>query len=151
MGRGPTASRAAALAGAHEFIGRLEKGYDTDAGHGGNKLSTGQKQLVSLARAILADPQIFIMDEATSSVDTETERLIQAGIEKMLKGRTSFVIAHRLSTIRSADRIVVIEGGRIAEDGTHHELIRNRGHYYALYTNQFAREKEDEILGVLEK
>jgi ATP-binding cassette subfamily B protein len=141
--------QAAALAGAHEFILRLEKGYDTDAGHGGNKLSTGQKQLVSLARAILADPQIFIMDEATSSVDTETERLIQTGIEKMLKGRTSFVIAHRLSTIRSADRILVIEGGRIMEDGTHRELIRNRGHYYELYTNQFAREREDEILGVV--
>ena len=95
----------------------MDKGYDTPVGPGGNRLSTGQKQLVALARAILADPKIFIMDEATSSVDTETERLIQRGVERVLKGRTSFVIAHRLSTIRSADRILVIEKGRIVEEG----------------------------------
>lgn len=139
--------RAARLAGAHEFILELESGYDTDVGQGGGRLSVGQKQLVSLARAVLADPRIFVMDEATSSVDTETERLIQAGIDTILEGRISFVIAHRLSTIRSADRILVIEGGRVVESGSHRELIAQRGHYYELYTNQFAREREDRILG----
>ncbi len=138
--------QASRVVSAHEFITRLDKGYDTDVGHGGNKLSTGQKQLIALARAVLADPQIFIMDEATSSVDTETERLIQAGIDSILRGRLSFVVAHRLSTIRSASRILVIEAGRIVEDGTHRQLIRARGRYYDLYTNQFARQKEEEIL-----
>jgi ATP-binding cassette subfamily B protein len=138
--------QASRLVNAHEFVMRLEQGYDTDVGHGGNKLSTGQKQLIALARAVLADPQIFIMDEATSSVDTETERLIQAGIDNILHGRLSFVVAHRLSTIRSASRILLIEAGRIVEDGTHRELIRARGRYYDLYTNQFARQKEEEIL-----
>jgi ATP-binding cassette subfamily B protein len=138
--------QASRVVNAHEFVMQLEKGYDTDVGQGGNKLSTGQKQLIALARAVLADPQIFIMDEATSSVDTETERLIQAGIDNILHGRLSFVVAHRLSTIRSASRILVIEGGRIVEDGTHRELIRARGRYYDLYTNQFARQKEEEIL-----
>jgi ATP-binding cassette subfamily B protein len=138
--------QASRLVNAHEFVMRLEQGYDTDVGHGGNKLSTGQKQLIALARAVLADPRIFIMDEATSSVDTETERLIQAGIDNILHGRLSFVVAHRLSTIRSASRILVIEAGRIVEDGTHRELIRARGRYYDLYTNQFARQKEQEIL-----
>ncbi len=138
--------QASRLVNAHEFVMRLEQGYDTDVGHGGNKLSTGQKQLIALARAVLADPQIFILDEATSSVDTETERLIQSGIDNALHGRLSFVVAHRLSTIRSASRILVIEGGRIVEDGTHRELIRARGRYYDLYTNQFARQKEEEIL-----
>jgi len=138
--------RAARLANAHDFITALEKGYDTPVGSGGNRLSTGQKQLVALGRAILADPRIFIMDEATSSVDTETERLIQQGIDAMLKGRTSFVIAHRLSTIRSADRILVIEKGRIVEQGNHHDLIRARGKYYRLYTSQFTRQMEEEAL-----
>jgi ATP-binding cassette subfamily B protein len=138
--------RASRLVNAHEFVMRLERGYDTDVGHGGNKLSTGQKQLIALARAVLADPQVFIMDEATSSVDTETERLIQAGIDNILRGRLSFVVAHRLSTIRSASRILVVEDGRIVEDGTHRQLIRARGRYYDLYTNQFARQKEEEIL-----
>ncbi len=138
--------QASRLVNAHEFVMRLEQGYDTDVGHGGNKLSTGQKQLIALARAVLADPRIFIMDEATSSVDTETERLIQAGIDNILHGRLSFVVAHRLSTIRSASRILLIEAGRIVEDGTHRELIRDRGRYYDLYTNQFARQKEEEIL-----
>jgi ATP-binding cassette subfamily B protein len=133
---------AAKLAGAHDFIVTLEKGYDTQVGEGGNLLSTGQKQLISLARAVLARPEIFIMDEATSSVDTLTEALIQRGMEHLMKGRTSFVIAHRLSTIRRADRIIVIEAGKIAEMGTHAELLRQGGHYYRLYTQQFRHERE---------
>jgi ATP-binding cassette subfamily B protein len=133
---------AAKLAGAHEFITHLEKGYDQEVGEGGNLLSVGQKQLISLARAVLAKPEIFIMDEATSSVDTLTEAQIQRGMEHLMKGRTSFVIAHRLSTIRRADRIIVIEGGQITEMGTHAELLRQRGHYYRLYTQQFRHERE---------
>jgi ATP-binding cassette subfamily B protein len=132
---------AAHLAGAHDFIMRAEKGYEAEVGEGGVMLSVGQKQLISLARAVLADPEILIMDEATSSVDTETEALIQRGMEGLLTGRTSFVIAHRLSTIRRADRILVIQGGRIEESGNHNELLRARGHYYNLYTQQFRRER----------
>ena len=135
---------AARLAGAHDFIEALEKGYGEDVGEGGVLLSVGQKQLVSLARAVLAQPEIFIMDEATSSVDTLTEALIQKGMETLMQDRTSFVIAHRLSTIKRADRILVIEDGRIAEMGTHAELLRARGHYYRLYTRQFRRELEQE-------
>jgi ATP-binding cassette subfamily B protein len=136
--------QAARLAGAHNFIATFDKGYDAQVGEGGNLLSTGQKQLISLARAILAEPEIFIMDEATSSVDTLTEALIQRGMENLMQGRTSFVIAHRLSTIRRADRIVVIENGRISEMGTHAELLRLRGHYYNLYTHQFRQEMSKE-------
>ncbi len=136
--------QAARMAGAHEFIMKLEKGYDEEVGEGGNLLSVGQKQLVSLARAILAQPEIFVMDEATSSVDTLTETLIQKGMERLMEGRTSFIIAHRLSTVRRADRILVIEDGRITEMGTHEELLRARGHYYRLYTKQFRRELERE-------
>jgi ATP-binding cassette subfamily B protein len=132
----------AKLAGAHEFIMELEKGYDEEVGEGGVLLSVGQKQLISLARAILADPDIFIMDEATSSVDTLTEARIQQGMERVLQGRTSFVIAHRLSTIKRADRILVLEKGKIAEQGNHTELIQQRGHYYRLYTQQFRRSLE---------
>ncbi|MCW5875734.1 MAG: ABC transporter ATP-binding protein [Anaerolineales bacterium] len=132
--------QAAKLAGAHDFIANLDKGYEAEVGEGGNLLSLGQKQLISLARAVLADPEIFVMDEATSSVDTLTEALIQKGMETMMKGRTSFIIAHRLSTIRRADRILVIEKGRIAESGSHAELLRQRGHYYNLYTQQFREE-----------
>lgn len=135
---------AARLSGAHEFISTLEKGYASAVGEGGNLLSTGQKQLISLARAVLAQPEIFIMDEATSSVDTLTEALIQKGMEHLMHGRTSFIIAHRLSTIRRADRILVIEGGRIAEMGNHSELLRQRGHYYRLYTQQFRSQLEQE-------
>ncbi len=137
---------AARLVNAHAFITQLEHGYDTPAGEGGNRLSTGQKQLVSFARALLARPQIFVMDEATSSIDTETEQAIQAGIERILAGRISFVIAHRLSTIRRADRILVISRGAIEEAGTHDELLRHRGHYYDLYTSQFRRERETAVL-----
>lgn len=128
---------AAKLAGAHDFIVTLEKGYDEPVGEGGNLLSTGQKQLISLARAVLARPELFILDEATSSVDTLTEALIQRGVEALMKDRTTFVIAHRLSTIKRANRILVIEQGHIAEMGTHAELLRKRGHYYNLYTRQF--------------
>src|SRR4051794_39391685 len=137
---------AAKMTNAHEFIMQLEKGYDTPVGEGGNKLSTGQKQLLALARAIIADPQIFVMDEATSSVDTHTERAIQNAVERVLDNRISFVIAHRLSTIKAADRIVVIDGGRIIEQGTHHDLLARRGRYHELYTNQFTHEREDQML-----
>ena len=126
---------------------KLEKGYDTDVGEGGSRLSTGEKQLVSFARAILADPRIFVLDEATSSVDTQTEQIIQNAISKVLTGRTSFIIAHRLSTIRTADRILVIDDGKIKEMGTHQELLRLRGAYYNLYTNQFQEEQAMELLG----
>src|SRR5690606_15815446 len=113
----------AKMVNAHEFISALEGGYEASVGEGGNRLSTGQRQLISFARALLANPQIFVMDEATSSIDTETEQLIQCGMEKMLEGRISFVIAHRLSTIRRADRILVITKGKIEESGTHEELL----------------------------
>lgn len=136
--------RAAQVAGAHDFIITLDKGYDAQVGEGGNLLSTGQKQLISLARAVLADPEILIMDEATSSVDTLTEALIQRGMEHLMQGRTSFVIAHRLSTIKRADRILVIEKGGISESGTHADLLRKRGHYYELYTRQFRKDLESE-------
>jgi ATP-binding cassette subfamily B protein len=141
----PEVEEAATLAGAHDFITTLPKGYDDNVGEGGNLLSTGQKQLISLARAVLAKPELFIMDEATSSVDTLTEALIQRGMEELMSGRTSFVIAHRLSTIRRADRILVIENGRITEQGTHVELLRQRGHYYNLYTQQFKYEREQQL------
>lgn len=136
---------AAQVAGAHDFIAQMEAGYQTQVGEGGVLLSVGQKQLISLARAVLADPEIFIMDEATSSVDTLTEVLIQRGIEAMMEGRTSFIIAHRLSTIKRADRILVIEQGKITESGTHAQLLRAGGHYYRLYTQQFRRKLEDEF------
>ncbi len=134
--------RAAQLVNAHDFIADMKDGYDTEVGEGGGRLSTGQKQLISFARAILADPRVFVMDEATSSIDTETEHLIQQGLERILEGRISFVIAHRLSTIRAADRILVIEGGRIAEQGTHAELIAERGKYFALYTSHARMDAE---------
>lgn len=136
---------AARLAGAHEFILTLDKGYEEQVGEGGVLLSTGQKQLISLARAILAKPDIFIMDEATSSVDTLTEALIQRGMETLMRNSTSFIIAHRLSTIRRADRILVIENGGISEMGSHSELMRQRGHYYNLYTKQFRDELEAQL------
>ena len=142
---------AAKIAGAHAFISTLEKGYEEEVGEGGILLSVGQKQLLSLARAVLADPEIFIMDEATSSVDTLTEALIQQGMDHVMKGRTSFVIAHRLSTIKRADKIVVIADGKITEMGSHAELLRRKGYYYNLYTQQFRQELErsyDEVFKI---
>ena len=137
--------QAAKLAGAHDFITKFDKGYDSDVGEGGNQLSVGQKQLISIARAILAEPDIFVMDEATSSVDTLTEALIQKGMQELMTGRTSFIIAHRLSTIKSADQIFVIEDGQIAEKGSHDSLIRQRGLYYNLYTKQFRHDLETKL------
>lgn len=127
-------------------IARMEKGYDSDVGEGGDLLSTGEKQLLSFARAILANPRIFVLDEATSSIDTVTERLIQNAIESLMKGRTSFVIAHRLSTIRQADVILVVKDGKIIESGKHDELIKAKGYYYNLYTRQFQEESIKAIL-----
>lgn len=131
---------------AEGVIARMEKGYESDVGEGGDLLSTGEKQLLSFARAILADPRIFVLDEATSSIDTVTEKLIQEAIAKLMKGRTSFVIAHRLSTIRQADVILVVQDGKIVERGTHEELIERKGHYYHLYTRQFQEENMQESL-----
>lgn len=125
---------------ADTIIDQLENGYDSDVGEGGDLLSTGGKQLISFARAVLADPRIFVLDEATSSIDTITEHLIQNAIEHLMKGRTSFVIAHRLSTIRQADIILVVDAGKIIERGTHEELMAKKGHYYTLYTRQFEQE-----------
>lgn len=126
---------------ADKIIARMENGLDSVVGEGGNTLSTGEKQLLSFARAILADPAIFVLDEATSSIDTITERLIQDAIEKLMEGRTSFIIAHRLSTIRSADVILVVHAGKIVERGTHEELLAMRGHYFNLYIKQFREEQ----------
>ncbi len=137
---------AARMVGAEDFILAMKDGFDANVGEGGNRLSTGQKQLISFARAILTNPSIFVLDEATSSVDTETEQLIQNAIQTVLSGRTSFIIAHRLSTIRSADRILVIQNGKITEDGTHRQLIAKQGYYYQLYTNQFQEEQGLDIL-----
>ena len=131
---------------ADEFIEQLENGYDTEVGEGGARLSTGQKQLISFARVILADPRIFVLDEATSSIDTETEVLIQSAIRTVLKNRPSFIVAHRLSTIRSADRILVIRNGRITESGTHRELLKLKGYYYDLYTTQFTETSTASLL-----
>jgi ATP-binding cassette, subfamily B, bacterial len=137
---------AARLAGAHDFIEQMEQGYATEVGEGGGRLSAGQKQLISFARAILADPQILVMDEATSSVDTETEQRIQQGLGNVLDGRIALVIAHRLSTIRNADRIVVIEGGRITERGSHAALMAARGHYFELYRQQSLQESSSGLV-----
>lgn len=137
--------KAAKAANAHDFIMKLENGYDTEVGEGGNRLSQGQKQLVSFARAIVADPRILVLDEATSSIDTETEMVIQSAIQNILKNRTSFVIAHRLSTITNSDLILVVRHGEITEKGTHKELLALKGYYYNLYTNQFVEDRMKEI------
>ena len=139
---------AAALVHADAFIRRQDKGYDAEVGEGGARLSTGQKQLISFARVMLADPRIFVLDEATSSIDTETEQLIQQAITHVLHGRTSFIVARRLSTIRHADRILVIRGGRVVEAGTHEALMAARGYYYDLYTHQF---REEAMQGALQR
>jgi ATP-binding cassette subfamily B protein len=141
--------QAAKAAGAHDFIVRLQHGYESEVGEGGMLLSVGQKQLISLARALLAAPEVFVMDEATSSVDTVTEALIQRGMDALMEGRTSFIIAHRLSTIKRADRILFIDDGRIVEMGSHAQLLNARGRYYRLYVQQFRQELEREQ-GLLE-
>jgi ATP-binding cassette subfamily B protein len=133
---------AAQLARAHEFIERLPEGYATVLGERGGGLSQGQRQLLSIARAALANPRLLILDEATSSVDTRTERQIQAALESLLAGRTSFVIAHRLSTIRNADRVLVLVAGQIVEQGTHEELLALRGVYYNLSWSQFRHQEQ---------
>jgi ATP-binding cassette subfamily B multidrug efflux pump len=135
---------AAKLANARDFIMRMPEGYETELTEQGSNLSQGQRQLVSIARAVLAKPRILILDEATSSVDTRTELLIQNALQELLQGRTSFVIAHRLSTIRDADQVIFIEEGRIAERGTHEELLALQGLYYDLYMSQFQSEAEPE-------
>lgn len=140
--------RAARLVSADVVAARLEQGYDTDVGEGGDRLSTGEKQLISFARAILADPPIFVLDEATSSIDTETERLIQNAIWHILKGRTSFLIAHRLSTVRHADIILVVDGGRIIERGSHDELMALNGRYADLYRAMEIREESKTSGGI---
>ena len=132
--------RAAEAVSADTVVNKLEQGYDTPVGEGGDRLSTGEKQLISFARAVLADPRIFVLDEATSSIDTETEQLIQNAVARLLEGRTSFLIAHRLSTIRHADVILVVKDGRIVEQGCHEELLRRQGYYHTLYSRQFAEE-----------
>lgn len=138
---------AAKSVSADEVIRKLEFGYDTNAGEGGNRLSTGEKQLISFARAILAKPAIFVLDEATSSIDTWTEQLIQKATERLLKGHTAFMIAHRLSTVRNADIILVMKDGKIIEQGNHRELIGQKGYYYELYSKQFKEEQMMEVLG----
>ena len=137
---------AARAVSADTVVAKLEKGWDSDVGEGGDRLSTGEKQLISFARAVLADPRIFVLDEATSSIDTQTEQLIQEAIDHLLRDRTSFLIAHRLSTIRKADMILVVKDGRIVEQGKHEELLRRRGYYHELYSRQFAEESAAKIL-----
>ncbi|MDO4740896.1 MAG: ABC transporter ATP-binding protein [Eubacteriales bacterium] len=132
--------KALKLVSAEEVVARMEKGLDSDVGEGGDMLSTGEKQLISFARAILADPRILVLDEATASVDTLTEQKIQSAIETIIKGRTSLVIAHRLSTVKNADLILVVKDGKIIERGKHEELLKAKGHYYSLYTRQYEDE-----------
>ena len=131
---------AAKLANAHDFITRLPQGYETMLTGNGANLSQGQRQLLSIARAAVADTPAMILDEATSSIDTRTEALVQDGMDKLMKGRTVFVIAHRLSTVRNADAIMVLDHGRIIERGTHEQLIAEKGVYYQLYTGAFELE-----------
>ncbi len=128
---------AAKLANAHFFISHLPKGYDTMIENDGENLSQGQRQLLAIARAAVADPPVIVLDEATSSIDTRTEALIEKGMDKLMQGRTVFVIAHRLSTVRNSDAIMVLENGRIIERGSHDDLIRLGGRYFRLYTGAF--------------
>ena len=138
---------AARAVSADKVAAKLERGWDSDVGEEGDRLSTGEKQLISFARAVLADPRIFVLDEATSSIDTQTEQDIQNAIDHLLQDRTSFLIAHRLSTIRKADMILVVKDGRIVEQGTHQSLLRARGYYHDLYSKQFAEENAAKVLG----
>ncbi|MFR1760188.1 MAG: ATP-binding cassette domain-containing protein, partial [Christensenellaceae bacterium] len=128
---------AARLVHAHDFITRLPQGYDTPLTGDGASLSQGQRQLLAIARAAIADPPVMILDEATSSIDTRTEAIVQKGMDNLMKGRTVFVIAHRLSTVRNADAIMVLDHGRIIERGSHQKLIEDKGTYYRLYTGAF--------------
>ena len=139
-------ARALKLVSADEVVARMEKGIDSNVGEGGDLLSTGEKQLISFARAILADPRILVLDEATASVDTLTEQKIQSAIDTIIQGRTSLVIAHRLSTVRNADLILVVMNGKIVEQGTHAELLKKQGNYYRLYTRQYEDEATKGIL-----
>jgi ATP-binding cassette subfamily B protein len=129
--------KAASFAQADHFIEELENGYKTNVGEDGSKLSTGEKQLISIARAFLADPKIFVLDEATSSIDVNTESHIQKAIESVLENRTSFIIAHRLSTVKFVDKIILLDEGKIVEIGKHEDLMKKKGRYYNLYMNQF--------------
>ena len=131
---------AAKLAGADDFITRLPLEYDTMLENNGENLSQGQRQLISIARAAVANPPVMILDEATSSIDTRTEQIVQSGMDKLMEGRTVFVIAHRLSTVRNSDVIMVLDHGRIIERGSHQQLIAERGQYYQLYTGAFELE-----------
>ena len=136
---------AARAVSADTVVAKLEKGWDSDVGEGGDRLSTGEKQLISFARAVLANPRIFVLDEATSSIDTQTEQLIQAAIDHLLRDRTSFLIAHRLSTIRKADLILVVRDGKIVEQGKHLDLLKQGGYYHDLYSKQFAEENAAKV------
>src|ERR1700738_3015229 len=129
---------AARVSNAHDFIQRLPRGYETVVLERAANLSLGQRQLIAIARAVLANPRVLILDEATSNIDSQTELLVQHALQKLLAGRTSLVIAHRLSTIRAADEVLVLDAGRIVERGTHHELLRKRGYYFELYQQQCA-------------
>jgi ATP-binding cassette subfamily B protein len=137
---------AARLVCADEFIQNLPDTYDYKVGEAGNLLSTGQKQLIAFARVVLADPALLILDEATASIDTETEQLVQEAMHVVLKGRTGIIVAHRLSTIRQVDRILLLHKGEILEMGNHHDLMHKKGRYYQLYMNQFMQEVAEEEL-----
>ena len=134
--------QAAKAVNAHNFIEKLEEGYNTNVNERGSRLSLGQRQLIAFTRALISDPRILILDEATANIDTETERLVQEGIKKLMEGRTSIVIAHRLSTIRDCDKIFVLSHGKIVEEGTHEELLNRKGYYYNLYCAQYSFLKE---------